>query len=120
MMKWVKERDLLIAQTMAFVQSVSGNKPDAVTAGTRSASEARPSGAVHHAVENVAPRQDIQFPRAAAAGEYRAEIQSRVANFRAHQEHFHREREQYFSATLAKIHAAIGHEANAAAAPPRK
>ena len=27
-MKWVKERDLLIAQTMAFVQSVTGKKPD--------------------------------------------------------------------------------------------
>ncbi|RZN16677.1 hypothetical protein CWO90_38935, partial [Bradyrhizobium sp. Leo121] len=28
-MKWMKERDLLIAQTMAFVQSVTGKKPDA-------------------------------------------------------------------------------------------
>lgn len=27
-MKWVKERDLLIAQTMAFVQSVTGKRPD--------------------------------------------------------------------------------------------
>ncbi len=26
-MKWMRERDLLIAQTMAFVQSVTGNKP---------------------------------------------------------------------------------------------
>ena len=28
-MKWMKERDLLIAQTMAFVQSVTGRKPEA-------------------------------------------------------------------------------------------
>ncbi len=28
-MKWMKERDLLIAQTMAFVQSVTGKKPGA-------------------------------------------------------------------------------------------
>ena len=28
-MKWMKERDLLIAQTMAFVQSVKGKLPDA-------------------------------------------------------------------------------------------
>ena len=28
-MKWMKERDLLIAQTMAFVQSVTGKSPDA-------------------------------------------------------------------------------------------
>ena len=27
-MKWMKERDLLIAQTMAFVQSVTGKMPD--------------------------------------------------------------------------------------------
>jgi hypothetical protein len=28
-MKWMRERDLLIAQTMAFVQSVTGKTPDA-------------------------------------------------------------------------------------------
>lgn len=28
-MKWMRERDLLIAQTMAFVQSVTGKRPDA-------------------------------------------------------------------------------------------
>ena len=28
-MKWMKERDLLIAQTMAFVQSVTGKMPEA-------------------------------------------------------------------------------------------
>jgi hypothetical protein len=28
-MKWMKERDLLIAQTMAFVQSVTGKAPEA-------------------------------------------------------------------------------------------
>jgi hypothetical protein len=27
-MKWQKERDLLIAQTMAFVQSIAGAKPE--------------------------------------------------------------------------------------------
>jgi hypothetical protein len=28
-MKWVMERDLLIAQTMAFVKSVTGKDPEA-------------------------------------------------------------------------------------------
>src|SRR6478672_1203841 len=28
-MKWMKERDLLIAQTLAFVQSVTGKMPEA-------------------------------------------------------------------------------------------
>jgi len=30
-MKWMRERDLLIAQTMAFVQSVTGKMPEADT-----------------------------------------------------------------------------------------
>ena len=33
-MKWMKERDLLIAQTMAFVQSVTGKTPEAEKRGT--------------------------------------------------------------------------------------
>jgi hypothetical protein len=41
-------------------------------------------------------REDIQ-----------AEIKARVANFRAHQERFSREREAYCSATMAKVHASI-------------
>ena len=27
-MKWARERDLLIAQTMTFVQSITGKKPE--------------------------------------------------------------------------------------------
>ena len=30
-MKWARERDLLIAQTMSFVQSVAGKKPETET-----------------------------------------------------------------------------------------
>ena len=40
-MKWMKERDLLIAQTMAFVQSVTGKTPEAEK--TVSASVSLPS-----------------------------------------------------------------------------
>ena len=40
-MKWMKERDLLIAQTMAFVQSVTGKTPE--TEKTVSAPVSRPS-----------------------------------------------------------------------------
>ncbi|WKA26550.1 hypothetical protein [Bradyrhizobium roseum] len=47
-MKWMKERDLLIAQTMAFVQSVTGKAPDAVRtpeAPTAIAASAAPASA---------------------------------------------------------------------------
>jgi len=35
------------------------------------------------------------------------EIRARIASFRAHQERFNREREEYFAATLARLRAAI-------------
>ena len=40
--------------------------------------------------------------------DFQSEIRSRVANFRAHQEQFSREREAYCSATMAKVRAALG------------
>ncbi len=39
--------------------------------------------------------------------EFQSEIKARVANFRAHQERFNREREAYCSATMARVHASI-------------
>ena len=127
-MKWMRERDLLIAQTMEFVQSVTGKKPDidispaaSVTPlALETSKPARPP----------APMPDIEALLAmtgAAAGlpkpapmpkpaplarpdlreDFQSEIKARVANFRAHQERFSREREAYCSATMAKVHAAL-------------
>ena len=39
--------------------------------------------------------------------DFQSEIRARVANFRAHQERFNREREAYCSATMAKVHASL-------------
>jgi hypothetical protein len=123
-MKWMRDRDLLIAQTMAFVQSVTGKKPESEK--TRAA----PAGsealmAVEKALE--APMPDIEallaetvavsqppkqspIARLALRADFQSEvseIKARVANFRAHQERFHREREAYCSATMDKVHAAL-------------
>ncbi|MBA2398825.1 MAG: hypothetical protein H0V72_09010 [Bradyrhizobium sp.] len=128
-MKWMKERDLLIAQTMAFVQSVTGKKPDAGQFST--------SAAVFAAAEAPAP-VDASKPTPAAVTmpdieamlaetisvaaqppklapiarpemkvDFQSEIRARVANFRAHQERFSREREAYCSATLAKLQSSL-------------
>jgi hypothetical protein len=35
------------------------------------------------------------------------EIRARIAGFRAHQERFNREREEYFSTTLARLRATL-------------
>jgi hypothetical protein len=117
-MQWVKERDLLIAQTMAFVQSVTGKKPDAEPDIAAPAIGAAPGEAMRYAMEIVEPpiepRKDHQIRRTSIPGDFRTEILDRVANFRAHQQRFRREREEYCSATLAKMHAAIGEDSKPA------
>jgi hypothetical protein len=116
-MKWVKERDLLIAQALAFVQSVSGKKEDSGKLHAEPVIEAAAIGATtddatKEPIKIIERAKDIpasiEVSRTVAPSDFRIEIQNRVANFRAHQERFHREREQYFSATLAKARATIG------------
>ena len=152
-MDWKKERDLLIAQTLAFVQSVTGKTPDlALTSlepkvsleqkaleppalGQRSLGQTSPAQAsdaegplspVAKAVrlapieaikldEKAAPppkdapkaikdiKLSIHAPRSIVSSDVRTEMQSRLANFRAHQERFHRERDEYYSATLRDV-----------------
>jgi hypothetical protein len=120
-MQWIKERDALIAQTLAFVQSVTGKKPDAeptveaVETAAIDASEEKQT--IEHTIKTAEPPNSIEVSRVNVPSDFRSEMQARVANFRAHQERFHREREAYFSATLAKARAAI---ANDASAPLRK
>jgi hypothetical protein len=143
-MKWMRERDLLIAQTMAFVQSVTGKTPETektVTASvavlsvetseTIRAAAAPPNTALHDieallakarpavpapkAVAKDVPREETPRETARPTAparldlreDFQSEIKARVANFRAHQERFNREREAYCSATMAKVHAAL-------------
>jgi hypothetical protein len=126
-MEWVRERDLLIAQTLAFVQSVSdqsrdrkkldSKKPEAKEPAAEPEIGPRIEAALIDAVkidELAGIPFNIEAVRTGKSGDFRAEIQSRVANFRAHQERFLREREEYYSATLAKIGVAAGNY------PPRR
>lgn len=98
-MTWVNERDLLIAQTMAFVKSVTETKPE---------SEARIElttmdeiHGVERPVAVVPTSHALRLPK----NEVRDEIQGRVAAFRAHQQLFQRERDDYFNSVLAKARA---------------
>jgi hypothetical protein len=127
-MNWKKERDLLIAQALAFVQSVAAKKQDDGSRDAEPEIAAAPIGATRDTAIDPAP---IEYPvktaesprdiplripveRAVVANDIRAEIQGRIASFRAHQDRFHREREAYFSATLAKARTTL-----ADSAPPR-
>jgi hypothetical protein len=52
-------------------------------------------------------RPPMPAARPVVAGELASEIRARIAGFRAHQERFNREREEYFSETLARLKAEI-------------
>jgi DNA primase len=136
-MKWMKERDLLIAQTMAFVQSVTGKRPDADKLFAKSAAPAAPDAVTPVNVADsstsaatyipdiealladttvaVTPLRAVQLARPDIKQDFQSEIRARVANFRAHQERFNRERQAYCSATMAKVHASLREDG----APPR-
>lgn len=128
-MTWMRERDLLIAQTMEFVQSVTGKRPDAASmvappVTSRPAEPPIRTASAPAPINAPAQIHDIAALLAVSGGvaekpkptsparpdlrdEFQSEIKARVANFRAHQERFNREREAYCSATMARVHASI-------------
>ena len=117
-MKWMRERDLLIAQTMAFVQSVTGKKPEAeifARADLAPVTPTRLPDVEAMLAEGISPSEapkpvvSTAPPplRAAGRSEYQSEIQARVDKFRAQQAKFNREREAYCSATMAKMQATL-------------
>ncbi|MCK1359440.1 hypothetical protein [Bradyrhizobium sp. 199] len=118
-MKWIRERDALIAQTMAFVQSVTGKKDDVLRPRAPSDSPAASveTAALEAAVAEIKPPQPppqpqrIQLSPPRASGDFRTEMQARIANFRQHQQRFEREREEYCAQTLTRLRAAI-HDAS--------
>jgi hypothetical protein len=124
-MKWAKERDSLIAQTRAFVNSVIAWKADTTL----------PSRSVQHvAIENTftvtlpvateaveaiqqpesvepaqaLPTAELPLAEEIPQSDIRSEIQSRVAAFQAHQQRFAREREAYFNSVLTKARSGTG------------
>ncbi|SRR5579871_1235471 len=132
-MGWKQERDSLIAQTLAFVQSVTGKKDEtgrpqatAVDLDRVKASlerftpplpiepvkAAAPAQPIPKAAAPIEPAKPVEAPASTPARrpivqrEVQEEIRARIASFRAHQERFNREREEYFIATLARLKAA--------------
>jgi hypothetical protein len=115
-MKWIQERDALIAQAMAFVQSVSGRKDDVsrfdpgLYRAAAAESQAAPvpmAPAPMKTLEIPGPPKNLPLSPQFQNVDVKTEIQARIASFRAHQERFNRERQEYFSATLARVRASI-------------
>ena len=127
-MKWIKERDDLIAQTKAFVQSVTGRRPEVAaqplpveplrteypvfTANPLSTAAPSEPPVLFEPTEkgertDLPPMLEVPAARILPQSDVRNEIQNRVAAFQAHQHRFHREREAYFKSVLSKVRAAI-------------
>ena len=151
-MSWREERDALIAQTLAFVQSVTGKpadfsqlaqppappatpaapkppeqraqapaaaapvardaRPDPSTA--KAATSSPPPSTATAAPEPPAPAESITghpftsiTSQLGLQRDMQAEIRARVANFRANQERFNRERQEYFSSTIDRLRASM-------------
>jgi hypothetical protein len=112
-MQWKRERDLLIAQTMAFVQTVTG-KTEA-EGRLESIPLDEPTG-VERPVERVVAAR----PSLGRHSELREEIRGRVAAFRAHQQLFDRDRDAYYNSVLAKVRASTEHLPRASDNQPAK
>jgi hypothetical protein len=116
---WMRERDQLIEQTMAFVQGVAAAKP------ARAAAQARPEPARPVAQASMAelPRETLtELPGPAGIAPLiaplglapmaseRAEIERRVAKFKAQQQKFQRAREDHYDAIFSKARATPGNQ----------
>jgi hypothetical protein len=129
MMKWAKERDLLIAQTMAFVQSIAGSaKPSEIETRAKARIELAPveftaakfvSSDEIEKVERPVEVVPVMRPRPLPRSDIREEIQGRVAAFRAHQQLFDRDRDAYFNSVLARLRASAPSQPKAPRGPIR-
>jgi hypothetical protein len=86
--EWMKQRDLLIQETLAFVQGIATDAPK-TTDLTKSVVPLVQRPVVG---EVTSPKNRI--------GMERVMIQSRLANFAARQQKFQQEREEYFERTM--------------------
>ena len=88
MQQWMNDRDRLIEEALAFVQGVT-LKPIRI----ETPMQVEPPKAF--ALQQPAKPKDELFER--------EEIRQRVADFKATQNRFQREREEYYKATMAKV-----------------
>jgi hypothetical protein len=100
--QWMKDRDRFIEETLAFVQGLPTLKP--------TLKQVEPPKAF--APEQPAKPKQVEPPKAFAPEQpakpkdkllEREEIRKRLEDFKATQNRFQREREEYYKATMTKV-----------------
>jgi hypothetical protein len=102
MTTWKQERDLLISETLAFVQSVAGKTTDA---GRQVETRLPPVSPAPPAIIDRPADLLPARPSPISDSGLRDEIHRRVAAFRARQQAFHRDRNDYCDAMMEKVRA---------------
>jgi hypothetical protein len=112
MQLWMRERDQLIEQTRAFVEGVAAARPAAnLTAPARPEPATGESGKA--AAEPAPPIVVPAMPALGPFGSERAEIELRVAKFKAQQQKFQRAREADYHEIFSKTRIGEGNAARA-------
>jgi hypothetical protein len=104
-MTWKEERDLLIAQTAAFVRSVAGKTADARPLEPRLPMPSPVQPSAEERPVDVLPSRLSPISHSLRQGDLRDEIGRRVAAFRARQQAFARDRNEYCNAMMTKARA---------------
>lgn len=102
--EWKKQLDLLVEETMAFVRTVgddASKKIDFLQIATPREKQGVPR---HPGPTQLPMAAEVSTPKDRLDGE-RDVIQRRVANFKANQKKFQKDREEYYARTMANARA---------------
>ena len=117
MSNWKTELDAFVRETMAFVEAVRPQRPisnEAIVTPRQLPlgvpehfQQPAPTVSEHaHVVSNETAEQPRLEPMKSGGSE-REEIRRRVANFKAHQQRFTKEREDYAASTLMRVQGCV-------------
>jgi len=115
MRDWKKERDALVSETMAFARAVRSQRPistERIAVPKQTSDDVLEDSLEVASTERESAQPTIEQPIARRrlepmkwGGSEREEITQRVANFKAHQQRFIREREDYARSALGRMQA---------------
>jgi hypothetical protein len=108
---WMRERDQLIEQTLAFVEGIAAARPVRTAPAAPAPARAEPAKPAPQAGPAEPPKPaGFASIRLVPMASERAEIERRVANFKAQQQKFQRAREAHYDAIFSKARATPGNQ----------